>query len=271
MKLNYALALIVALLIAPFAAFARLFAPRGVDALNIAGTHEGAKVSRKAEVAITAGNLLLRKGTADGQVLLGTATARPLGASFDYAAITTMVGVILLGGPDPVLGVASGAITVDAPLYTAADGKVSATPVAGCWLVGYALTAAADGDAVEYISVVPSQATPPVTVSATGGAVTAAQALRGVTVSNLGAAGAAAFTLPSAVPGMRVTAVVQVAQELRLDPDGTETIALPSTGVQGAAGKYLTANALTESVQLICLTAGTWDCISYTGTWTAEG
>lgn len=270
-NMKYGLAILITLLLAPFAGIARALFPQGVDALNTQGTHEGLKVSRSAEVAITAAHLLLRKGTADNEVLLGTATAKPLGVSYDAAAIHTLMGVILLGGPDSVLGVASGAITVDAPLYTAADGKVSATAVAGCWHVGKALTAAADGAAVEYHSVEPRLATPPVTVAAAGGAVSAFQALQGITVSNLGASGAATFTLPAAVPGMRVTAVVQVAQELRLDPNGTETIALPSTGVQGAAGKYLTANALTESVQLICLTAGTWDCISYTGTWTAEG
>jgi len=110
----------------------------------------------------------------------------------------------------------------------------------------------------------------PVKVSSTGGAITREQALRHIYVSNLGAGAAATFTLPAAEPGLRVTAVVEVAQELRLDPDGTETIALPSTGVQGAAGKYLTANALAETVELVCLTVGTWDAVNFQGTWTAE-
>jgi hypothetical protein len=70
---------------------------------------------------------------------------------------------------------------------------------------------------------------------------------------------------------MRVVAVVEAAQELRLDPSGTQTIALPSSGVQGAAGKYLTADAVGEKVDLICITTGTWDVVSYSGTWTAEG
>jgi hypothetical protein len=69
---------------------------------------------------------------------------------------------------------------------------------------------------------------------------------------------------------MRVSAVVRAAQELRLDPNGTETIALPSSGVQGAAGKYLTADAVGENVELICLTTGTWDAVGHTGTWTAQ-
>lgn len=110
----------------------------------------------------------------------------------------------------------------------------------------------------------------PVIKSATGGAVTREQALRHVYVSNVGATGAATFTLPAAEPGLRVTAIVEAVQELRLDPNGTETIALPSTGAQGAAGKYLTANALAETVELVCITAGTWDAVNFQGTWTAE-
>lgn len=110
----------------------------------------------------------------------------------------------------------------------------------------------------------------PVLVSATGGAVTRSMALRHAYVSNAGASGAATFTLPAAEPGLRVSAVVEATQQLRLDPNGTETIALPSTGVQSAAGKYITADALAESVELVCLTKGTWDVVNFQGTWTAE-
>lgn len=101
--------------------------------------------------------------------------------------------------------------------------------------------------------------------------VTRDQAWNEVVVSNLGASGAVTFALPAAERGMRVTAIVQAAQELRLDPDGTETAALPSTGVQGAAGKYLTANAIGETLRLVCITPGKWDAETYLGTWTAEG
>jgi hypothetical protein len=112
---------------------------------------------------------------------------------------------------------------------------------------------------------------PAAVVAASGTtAITRDQAWNEVVVSNLGAAGAVTFTLPAAERGMRVKAIVQAAQELRLDPAGTETIALPSTGVQGAAGKYLTANAVGETVALICITPGTWDTEFYLGTFTAE-
>jgi hypothetical protein len=92
----------------------------------------------------------------------------------------------------------------------------------------------------------------------------------GKVLTNTGATGAVVFSLPAAVVGYEVFARVDAAQELRLDPDGTEQICLPSTGVPGAAGKYLVADALNETVHLKCREAGIWDCLSYTGTWTAE-
>ena len=93
----------------------------------------------------------------------------------------------------------------------------------------------------------------------------------GAIVSNVGATGAVTFSLPPATVGMRVTAIVKSAFELRLDPSGTQTIALPTTGVQGAAGKYLTGNTVGASVSLICIVAGTWDHVrGANGTWTAE-
>jgi len=92
----------------------------------------------------------------------------------------------------------------------------------------------------------------------------------GKTLSTVGAAGAVTFALPAALPGYEVFARVGAVQELRLDPDGTETIALPSTGIPGAAGKYLVADALNETVHLKCNVAGKWDAMTFTGTWTAE-
>lgn len=117
---------------------------------------------------------------------------------------------------------------------------------------------------------VKSKIIPSVTVATANTAVTRDQALYGKIVSNAGASAAVTYALPAAEVGMRVSAVVEAAQELRLDPNGTETIALPSTGVQGAAGKYITADAVAERVQLVCITAGTWDVLAHLGTWTAE-
>jgi hypothetical protein len=98
---------------------------------------------------------------------------------------------------------------------------------------------------------------------------TVTNADNGKIFTNEGDAGAAVFALPAATVGHWFRFVVKAAQELRIDPNGTETIALPSTGVQQAAGAYLTANAVGESVLVVCVKAGEWDCPSYTGTWTA--
>lgn len=88
--------------------------------------------------------------------------------------------------------------------------------------------------------------------------------------TNLGASGAIVFSLPAAVVGLHYYFSVEVAQELRIDPNGSETISLPSTGVPGAAGKYLTADAIGETVHLVCAKAGSWRAMGSHGTWTAE-
>jgi len=88
--------------------------------------------------------------------------------------------------------------------------------------------------------------------------------------TNTGATGAVVCSLPAATVGLHFVFGVGAAQELRLDPSGTETISLPSSGVPGGAGKYLVADAIGESVVLECLKAGNWSVLGYTGTWTAE-
>ncbi len=92
----------------------------------------------------------------------------------------------------------------------------------------------------------------------------------GKTFTNEGATTAVTFGLPAATVGLWYRFSVQAAQELRIDPDGTETIALPSTGAQSAAGKYITANADGEFVEIQCVVAGSWQVNAYIGTWTAE-
>ena len=89
--------------------------------------------------------------------------------------------------------------------------------------------------------------------------------------TNEGASGAAVFALGPSAVGVELTFRVMTAQELRIDPSGTETIALPSSGAQGAAGKYLTADAVGEWVKLVCVKAGQWQVEGYAGTWAHEG
>ena len=96
-------------------------------------------------------------------------------------------------------------------------------------------------------------------------------AYSGYIITNEGATGAATFVLSAAAVGVELTFMVMTAQELRIDPSGTQTIALPSTGAQGGAGKYLTADAVGEWVKLVCVKTGQWQVEGYFGTWAHEG
>lgn len=106
-------------------------------------------------------------------------------------------------------------------------------------------------------------------VSAKTANYTVTAADNGTTFTNAGAAGAVTFALPAATPGMWYRFVVKAAQELRIDPNGTETISLP-TGVQQAAGKYIGADAVGERISIECVAAGVWETSEAVGTWTAE-
>ena len=97
------------------------------------------------------------------------------------------------------------------------------------------------------------------------------EAYSGGVFTNEGASGAAVFALGPAAVGVELTFRVMAAQELRIDPSGTETIALPSSGAQGAQGKYLTADAVGEWVKLACVKTGQWQVEGYAGTWAHEG
>lgn len=90
----------------------------------------------------------------------------------------------------------------------------------------------------------------------------------GKVFTNEAAGGAITFALPAATLGQWFRFVVKAAQELRIDPNGTETIAL-DTGVQQAAGAYITANAIGERITVECVKAGEWTTSDPIGTWTA--
>ncbi|KPK71190.1 MAG: hypothetical protein AMJ84_06505 [Acidithiobacillales bacterium SM23_46] len=163
--------------------------------------------------------------------------------------------------------VASGAITAYEPVFAAAAGKISATRNGN--FIGYALeTVTADGDYLEVLRVNNDGTSKTVEAHTADDTLTVAES--GSVHTTVGAEAAVTFTLPAAVVGLEYFFRVGAAQELRIDPDGTETIALPSTGVQGAAGKYLTANADGESVHIVCDKAGEWTVYGYTGTWEAQ-
>lgn len=93
----------------------------------------------------------------------------------------------------------------------------------------------------------------------------------GTAHTNTGATGTVVLTLPVATVGLHFYFYVGAAFELRLDPNGSETISLPSSGVPGAAGKYLVADLAGETVRLVCAVAGSWAVFGFTGTWSAQG
>lgn len=107
-------------------------------------------------------------------------------------------------------------------------------------------------------------------VKVSTGNVTVSAEDNGAIYANTGAGAAKTYSLPAAVAGLNYLFCVNAAQELRIDPNGSETIGLPSTGAQGAAGKYLTADAVGEWVKIICIETGKWYVVGYAGTWTAE-
>lgn len=91
----------------------------------------------------------------------------------------------------------------------------------------------------------------------------------GVVVGNLGAAGAVVFKLPKAVPGMRIHAIVEAAQALRLDPQDTE-IVFSTAGVTNTAGKYIGNATVGSYLHLIALRNGAWKVEAFAGTWASE-
>jgi len=110
----------------------------------------------------------------------------------------------------------------------------------------------------------------PVLNSATSTSITAAQAKRGITVSNLGATGTVEFNLPAAEVGMLVRAVVRETQVLQLDPVDTTGKIYSTAAVLGGAGKNISADAKGETVTLVCIEANHWTPVAFTGTWSVE-
>jgi len=203
--------------------------------------------------------------------------------------------VVLPSAQGTIKMVASGIIAAMGDVYAGASGKVAPT---GTIKIGVNVGAAsgADGDIIEVLrmytaptadavdlttaqTLVTKTLTAPVIntpvivktneAHTAGDTLTAAES--GSTHTNTGASGAVTLVLPAATVGQEFTFVVGAVQELRIDPNTTQTIGLPSTGVQGAAGKYLVADAVGEWVTLYCAIAGTWTAKGYFGTWTAEG
>lgn len=204
--------------------------------------------------------------TATGQNLFGGLVIRQVdnaaGAASAKAVEFRVAGV----GTFPGTGFAQ--TDVGTPLYATDNYTFTKTPSASAVRVG---------TITEYISSTKVRATidgakwlgASSTVSTKTADYTVLASESGKTFSTAGASGTVVFSMPPAVPGLKYRFYVGAAQELRIDPNGTETASLPSSGVAQAAGAYLTANAVGETIDLECAIAGSWSVFGYTGTWTA--
>jgi hypothetical protein len=91
----------------------------------------------------------------------------------------------------------------------------------------------------------------------------------GTYFTNLGAGAAINFTLPTATVGLRYTFSVRATQRLRVYPNGTDVIENTATPrVYQSVSAHLWADAVGESLEVICLEAGKWAVHDSAGTWT---
>lgn len=92
----------------------------------------------------------------------------------------------------------------------------------------------------------------------------------GCTFSNAGASASVAALLPAAKKGMKYTFLVQVAQQFRVDTT-SDFLPVPSTGILGAAGKYIYSDSIGASVTIECSVDTFWNVVAFSGPWWIEG
>lgn len=170
----------------------------------------------------------------------------------------------LLNTPGTFIVEVNGAITIGTLLYPAASGVFSATAVGNAVFRAVSATGATGGYC-EVTRVNSGTSGQLRTVEAHTASDTLTTAESGSIHTTFGAGGAVTFTLPPAVVGLEYFFQVGAVQNLIVEPDAAETVSLPSNGV---AQTNITANAVGESVHIMCCNAGTWAVMGFTGTWT---
>lgn len=86
----------------------------------------------------------------------------------------------------------------------------------------------------------------------------------GRVIDNSGASGNVVIELPAAVAAMagwRIGFEIKAAQQLRIDPNGTDLIR------GGTAGQYMVSSTIGDSATIECDGAGTWKIVARYGTW----
>jgi len=87
--------------------------------------------------------------------------------------------------------------------------------------------------------------------------------------TNLGASGTVVLTLPQSVTaGLLFHFIVLETFELRIDPGAAGAIYI--SGAKQTDDKYITANAINESITVVSIGSGDWSVFSPIGTWTVE-
>ena len=84
--------------------------------------------------------------------------------------------------------------------------------------------------------------------------------------TNRGASAAVTFNLPPAKVGMQYTFVGMAAQNIVIDPNGTETISLAGTA-QGPGVNITGTGAQNLVCSIVCLVDGAWKDVVQRGTW----
>lgn len=120
------------------------------DFCNIAeGTHAGS-VTMTAGADLSVSHLIVKASTEDGIVYACGTGDKPMGVALDEAESGEAVAVALPGcAGSTFMCIASTSVVAGATLYTAAGGKVSASPSSGSHKVGVAVTSATANCAVE--------------------------------------------------------------------------------------------------------------------------
>lgn len=212
-------------------------------------THESQIVPHIAAAAITSGDAIEAFGA--------------IGIAQD-TVVSGAVVMLHFGGQHKVTK-ASGAWVVNDPLFYDSGNSNFTTVADGNKFAGVARDAAASGDTTGNVLLMAWVALRSSSVHIKTADFTVLASQSGDGFTTVGAGGSVTFALPAAVVGLEYFYQVGAAQNLVLDPDASETVSLPSTGVAQAT---ITANAIGETVHIKCLTAGTWAVFGFTGTWT---
>jgi hypothetical protein len=193
--MNTVFTMLITLLLACFVGCAIAFYGRR-NSLTAYNGYNGARtrqstLNRTLDAAVSQRYLLAQEGDSDGDADICIASTRPIGFFEDEGAIGDIIK-IARGRDKTFLGIAAVAIAIGDKLYTAAGGKVTNVPVAGCFEVGIALSAVSGGEAsaggdsaiVEYEPVDFGKAhVYHVKATAAGGDATEALAITGVTAT----------------------------------------------------------------------------------------